>query len=63
MRSEYYSVVNDVDGVEYANIKISDVAYSNSNNDQTPPSVDLNGNLIVADHEVITKWEVTVTEI
>ena len=63
MRSEYYNVIHDTIGVNYCNVSISDTAYSNSNNTDTPPSVDSDGNLFIADHEVVTKWSVTVAEI
>lgn len=63
LRSEYYDVVDDVSGVDYSNITISDVAYDDSSNTDTPPAVDGNGNLFIDDHEMITKWEVTITQI
>ena len=63
LRSEYYGVVDAVDGVDYANISVADVAYDDSSNTDTPPAVDSDGNLFISDHEVITKWEVTISQI
>ena len=62
-RSEYYGVVDNVAGVSSSNNSISDVAYWDSNNPETPPSVDSNGNLFIGGHEVITKWEINVVQI
>lgn len=62
-RSEYYDVVDAIDGVDYHNTTISDTRYQSPINTGTPPSVDTNGNLFVGEHEVITKWDVTVEEI
>ena len=63
LRSEYYGVVDDVSGVDYSNITVSDVAYDDSSNTDTPPAVDSNGNLFIGNHEMITKWEVTITQV
>jgi len=63
LRSEYYDAVDGIDGVAYSNNTIEDTAYNNPANTGTPPSVDSNGNLFVGEHEVVTKWSVTVTQI
>jgi hypothetical protein len=63
LRREYYDVVDEVDGVDYPNINITDVGYADPSNEGTPPSVDANGNLFVGKHEVITKWSVEIVEI
>lgn len=63
LRSEYYGVVDSIDGVDYSNITIEDTAYADSGNTDTPPAVDSDGNLFVSDHEVITKWLVTIVEV
>jgi len=63
LRSEYYGVVDAVDGVDYSNITVEDTAYQNSANTATPPSVDSDGNVFVSEEEVITKWDVTVVQI
>jgi hypothetical protein len=63
LRSEYYGAVDAVDGVDYSNNTISEVAYADSDNTGTPPIVDSDGNLYVGEYEVITKWDVTITEI
>lgn len=71
-RSEYYGVVDAVDGVKYSNIHIPaqtgeanspGVAYYDPFNTETPPLPDSNGNVFPRDHEVITKWEVIISEI
>lgn len=61
-RSEYYNVVTDVDGVKSHNTEITEVAYDDALNTGTPPSVDEDGNLYVGQYEVITKWDVTITQ-
>lgn len=63
LRTEYHGVVDAIDGVNYSNIAISDTAYFNAANTATPPSVDSSGNLFVSENEVVTKWEVTITQI
>lgn len=63
LRSEYYGVVDDIDGVDYSNITIEDTAYKSALNTATPPSVNSDGNLFVSENEVVTKWSVSVTQI
>ena len=62
-RSEYYDVIDDVDGVDYHNTEITDTEYADVLNTGTPPSVDSDGNLVVGEFEVITKWSVTIEQI
>jgi hypothetical protein len=62
-RSEYYDVIDAVDGVEYHNTSITNTRYESSLNTGIAPTVDANGNLFVGEYEVITKWEITVEEI
>lgn len=62
-RSEYYDVVDGVDGVTYHNATITGTTYQSSLNTGTPPVVDSDGNLFVGEYEVITKGTVTVEEI
>lgn len=63
LRSEYYPLVEAVDGVDYTNIEIDDIAYVDSNNPETPPAVDSKGNLFIGQYETITKWEVNISQI
>jgi len=62
-RKEYYGVVDLVDGIDYHNTTIEDTAYADSLNTGTPPDPDEDGNLFIGDNEVITKWDVTITQI
>jgi len=62
-RSEYYGVIDGVDGVEYHNTTITGTEWFDSNNPETPPSVDANGNLFIGDKMVITKGTITIAEI
>jgi len=63
LRSEYYSVIDAIDGVDYHNTTISDTDYVDTDNTGTAPVADSDGNLFVGDYEVITKWDVTITQI
>lgn len=63
LRSEYYGVVDAVDGVEYCNISVEDTAYVNILNTDTPPAADSDGNVFVSESEVVTKWSYTIVQI
>lgn len=63
LRGEYYDAADDIEGVEYANVRISSLAWDDGNNEGTLPTVDSNGNLFIDDHDIITKGTVLVTEI
>lgn len=62
-RKEYYGVIDEVDGIDYHNTEISETAYDDELNIGSPPQPDEDGNLFVGDYEVITKWEVNITQI
>jgi hypothetical protein len=72
LRSEYYDIVSGIDGVWYSNIWIPTqtgetnspgVAYYDPFNTDVPPLPDAKGNVFPRDYEVITKWEVIISEI
>jgi hypothetical protein len=70
-RSDYYNrLVPDpdtglggVEGATYANIAISGTDFPDPANEETPPSVDSDGNLVITTQQVLTKGTYTFTEI
>jgi hypothetical protein len=62
-RSQYNQSLQDIEGVDYLNVNITSTTWYHSSNDETPPTIDSDGNLFVDEHIVITKGTITPTEL